>query len=340
MTRGMRTGVIAACGLLLALAACSAPAPSSPVAAAPTPAARFRAQEALYPPWQAGENNDAGQRGLVFTVPPVDVLADFHGRIDHPRLVLYVAGNYYFALAPLVRAFGEAYPQYRGGVYYETLPPGLLQRQMAEGGTITAGNMTWTARPDVFMAGLRANQALKQQGKLIGDIVAFATNDLTIMVPAGNPDHITGLADLARPDLVLAMPNPQFEGVARQIQDSLKAVGGAPLVDTVYTTKVRDGTTILTHIHHRQTPLLLMQGVVRAGVTWTSEAMFQEQIGHPISHVAIPASVNTRAIYSAAAVAGTVHPAAVQAWLRFIGSPVALKILRQYGLKAYEGGGS
>src|ERR1700747_1804335 len=82
-----------------------------------TPADRLKAIEAIYPPWQRGRNNDAIERGLEFTVPPADVLADFHGSLDHPELVLYASGNYFFAMALLVKAFGDAYPQYRGRVF-------------------------------------------------------------------------------------------------------------------------------------------------------------------------------------------------------------------------------
>ena len=57
---------------------------------------------------------------------------------------------------------------------------------------------------------------------------------------------------------------------------------------------------ILTHIHHRQTPLFLIQGVVQAGVTWQSEAMFQEHVGHPIRTLISPAGQNTTAIYAGA----------------------------------------
>ena len=45
---------------------------------------------------------------------PADVLADFLGSIDRPGLVLYVSGNYFFAMTGLVETFGNAYPQYRG----------------------------------------------------------------------------------------------------------------------------------------------------------------------------------------------------------------------------------
>jgi ABC-type molybdate transport system substrate-binding protein len=174
-------------------------------------------------------------------------------------------------------------------------------------------------------------------GTLDGPAVPYATNTLTIMVPAGNPARIHGLADLAKPGLRLAMPNPEFEGVARQIKIALRHAGGPALVKAVYETKVADGTTELTRIHHRQTPLFLMQGRALAGVTWQSEALFQEQAGNPIAHVDIPAAENAAAIYAGALVKGAAHPEAGRAWLDFIRSPRALRILGRYGFKPYAG---
>ncbi len=300
-----------------------------------TPSGRLRAMEAQFPPWQRGENNDAADRGFEFTVAPVDVLSDFHGNIDQPDLVLYVSGNYFFAVRGVVDAFGEAYPRYRGNVYYETLPPGLLIKQMDAGGKVTSGNMTWTAKPDIFMAELSASNNLVRQGKLAEPVVAFATNDLTIMIPAGNPAHVSGLADLGRAGVALAMPNPQFEGVAAQIRASLVKAGGEALAEAVYGAKVRNGETILTRIHHRQTPLFLMQGLAQTGVTWRSEAIFQEKIGNPIGHVDIPPEQNTLAVYSAALVPGAPHPEAARAWLDFIKSDAAFAVFERYGFKRY-----
>ncbi len=293
-------------------------------------------KEDAFPPWQHGANNDAINRGLEFTVPEVDDLADFHGDITDPKLVLYVGGNYYFAMAPLVETFEAQHPEYKGRLYWETIPPGLLVLQMKAGGTITSGNMTWTAKPDVYLAGLGAVRQQIDAGLLTGPAVPYVTNTLTIMVPKGNPAHVSGLTDLARPGLRLVMPNPDFEGIARQIQDSLHKAGGDALVAAVYRTKVQDGSTVLTHIHHRQSPLFLMQGIADAGVTWQSEAMFQEQAGHPIAHVDIPLGQNTTAIYAAAAVKGAAHSDAAQAWLTFIHSPDALAILSRYGFEPYS----
>jgi molybdate transport system substrate-binding protein len=134
------------------------------------------------------------------------------------------------------------------------------------------------------------------------------------------------------------MPNPAFEGIARQIETALTKAGGDQLATVVYDAKVKDGSTILTHIHHRQTPLFLMQGVADAGVTWQSEATFEERAGHPIGHVAIPNADNATAIYAGAEVKGAAHPRAAEAWLNFIHSPDALHIFERYGFKPYAAG--
>ena len=131
------------------------------------------------------------------------------------------------------------------------------------------------------------------------------------------------------------MPNPDFEGVTDQIKISLKKAGGDRLVAMVYETKVKDGSTYLTQIHHRETPMLLMQGRAEAGVTWRSEAIFQEQSGNPIAHVDIPDAENTTGIYAGAIVKGAAHKEAAGKWLAFLKSPDATRIFAGYGFKPY-----
>ncbi len=291
---------------------------------------------AILPPWHEGANDPAGGKGVELTVVEADNLADFHGDATHADLVLYVAGNSFFAMAPLTKAFENAYPSYRGRVYFETLPPGILAKQLTNGGTITVGNMTWTVKPDVFMAGQAGVKTLIDQGALRAPLVSYATNDLAIMVAAGNPKHVAGLADLGRPDVRLAMPNTVTEGVSRQIQASLVKTGGEELRAIVYERKVTAGTSFMTQVHHRQTPVWIMQDKVDAGVTWQSEIVFQRQIGHPIEAVAIPAEQNTVESYSAAIVAAAVHPQAAGDWLAFLQTPEALAVMQGYGFKAVQ----
>ena len=290
----------------------------------------------VYPPWQHGANNDTTDRGLEFTVPEVDNLPDFHGNPIDPKLVLYVGGNYFFALAPLVKAFEAKQPEYKGRIFWETLPPGLLVKQMDSGGTVTVGNMTWAVKPDAYCAGLQAVQRLIDEGKLEAPAVPYVSNVLAIMVPQGNPAHIAKLADLGQKNVRLAMPNPDFEGVTDQIKISLKKAGGDALVTMVYETKVKDGSTYLTQIHHRETPMFLMQGRAEAGVTWRSEAIFQEQSGNAIAHIDIPDAENTTGIYAGAIVKGAAHKEAAEKWLAFLRSTEGAQIFERYGFKPYR----
>lgn len=288
------------------------------------------------PPWSSGANDPSQPQGYVFRVPDVDNVPDLHGNPCGARLVLFIGGNQFFVLPQLIREFEAQHPELAGHIFYETLPPGILRKQMAAGNTLTLGNLTITVQPDVYEAGMRAVRQLQQAGQL-KDEVPYATNELEIMVRAGNPKGIHSLADLARPGLRLSMPNPQWEGVASQIADSLRKAGGDALYKTVYQTKVQNGQTSLTEIHHRQTPMRLMKGAADAGVTWASEVRFQESIHNPIAGVPIPESQNTTAVYAGGVVTGAPHAAAAAQWLQFLESPEAQAIYHRYGFGPVTG---
>jgi molybdate transport system substrate-binding protein len=186
----------------------------SAVIAGPTPSFaaetnQAAAHDAVFPPWQHGRNNDATQRGLDFTIPEVDVLADFPGDLSHPKLVLFVGGNYFFVMAPLVQEFEKEHREYLARIYWETIPPGLLVKQIQAGGTITSGNMTWTVKPDAYFAGLMKVKQLIAQGTLLAPAVPYVTNQLTIMVPKDNPAHVNSLKDLGRADMGSSLTAPR-----------------------------------------------------------------------------------------------------------------------------------
>ena len=285
------------------------------------------------PPWSGQANDPARDRGFVFHVPDVDNVPDLHGNPSDAKLVLFIGGNQFFVLPQLIAAFEVHHPELAGRIFYETLPPGILRKQMAAGNTLTLGNLTLTVPPDVYEAGARALGEMHQAGQ-VGNVVPYATNTLEIMVKAGNPQGIHSLNDLARPDLRLSMPNPQWEGVANQIANSLRKAGGESLYQAVYVNKVRTGKTRLTEIHHRQTPMRILQDQADAGVTWASEVRFQESIHNPIAGVAIPQDQNTTAVYAGGMVTGAPHPQAAAQWLGFLKTPEAQAIYRRYGFQS------
>jgi len=286
------------------------------------------------PPWSKGTNNPAVERGESLQVDDVDNVPDLHGNPESAKLVLFVGGNQFFVMPRLIAGFEHAHPELRGGIFYETLPPGVLRNQMEHGGTLTLGNLTLHVLPDVYEAGGQTLTQMQQQHK-VDSVVSYATNDLEIMVVKGNPKHIKGLADLASAGLRLSMPNPQTEGVARQIAASLKNSGGDHLREMVYGSKVTDGTSYLTQIHHRQTPMRLMQGKSDAGVVWASEVRFQEKIGNPIEGIRIPESENITAVYAAGVVTDAPHRTVAEAWVRYLSSEEGQNTYREFGFKPF-----
>src|SRR5260370_21598146 len=94
-----------------------------------------------------------------------------------------------------------------------------------------------------------------EQANQIKGVVPYATNDLEIMIPAANPKNFQSLKDLRRADAALSMPNPEPEGVANQIADSLRKAGGDSLYHAVYQDQLINVMSILTEIHHPQRPM-------------------------------------------------------------------------------------
>ena len=285
------------------------------------------------PPWSKGANDPAAEKGYAFQVSDVDNVPDIHGNPCDAKLVIFIGGNQFFVLPQLIAAFEEQHPELKGHIFYETLPPGILRKQIAANDAITLGNLTIQVKPDVYEAGARVLKQMEQANQVKG-VVQYATNDLEIMIPAANPKNIQSLKDLGRADVALSMPNPQWEGVANQIASSLRKAGGDSLYQAVYQDKVKNGKTVLTEIHHRQTPMRIMSGRADAGVTWASEVRFQESIGNPIKGIVIPADLNTTAIYAGGVMQDAPHPAIAAQWLAFLKSPQAQTIYHQYGFRS------
>ncbi|UGB39552.1 substrate-binding domain-containing protein [Frateuria soli] len=279
------------------------------------------------PPW-----NPPPTGGVHFSAPPVDAIADLHGDVVDPQLTVFFAGNQFMVVHDLLEAFRAAHPEYRR-IFVETLPPGILARQI-ETGSLVMGNLRIALQPDVYTAGKGAIAERQRQHGWFAETFDYARNPLAILVARGNPKHIRGLADLARPDVRVSMPNPAWEGIARQIQASYRKAGGEALDKAVMQTKVADGSTFLTHIHHRQSPLRVLQGESDAAPVWSTEAYFQQQIlRHPVETVAIPAQQNSVATYTAARMKEAPHPEAARDFLAFMRGPQAQAIYRKYGFQ-------
>ena len=280
----------------------------------------------VQPPWSTPIYG-----GTEITVPGLENVPDIHGDINDPQLVIFFAGNQYMLVNRLMRAFTEAHPEYPRVVAF-TFPPGRLITSMERGDGILIGNMHVTLKPDILTAGRGSMAMLQDKHRWFDRTEVYAKNSLAIMVYKGNPRHVTGLTSLAEADLQLCMPNPEWEGIAKHaIIPALKATGGDALVNAVYKEKVAKGTTFLTHIHHRQTPIRIMERKCDAGVVWHTEAWFHdEMLHHPISTVTIPEKENKVVAYVAGLMKAAPHPKAARAFMDFLMSPEGQAIYNQY----------
>jgi hypothetical protein len=53
----------------------------------------------------------------------------------------------------------------------------------------------------------------REEEELSGEPRRYASNTLALLAARGNPHHVTGLGDLARPGLRVALPNPETESI-------------------------------------------------------------------------------------------------------------------------------
>ena len=280
----------------------------------------------VQPPW-----NKPLYGGTEVTVPGLENVPDIHGDINDPQLVIFFAGNQYMLVNGLMRAFIDAHPDYQHVVAF-TLPPGRLITAIERKEGILIGNMRITLKPDILTAGAGSMAALQKKHGWFESTEVYAKNRLAIMVRKGNPGHVTGLESLADAKIRLCMPNPEWEGIAKHaIIPALKKAGGDALADKVYKEKVADGTTFLTHIHHRQTPIRIMEGKCDAGVVWYTEAWFHDdKMHHQTSTVMIPDKDNKVVAYTAGLMKNAPHAAAARAFMEFLMSPKGQAIYGEY----------
>ncbi|WP_448811415.1 molybdate ABC transporter substrate-binding protein [Agromyces bauzanensis] len=104
-----------------------------------------------------------------------------------------------FAAASLTDAFGEL------AAHFEAGHPNVDVVLNSGGSTALAQQVVEGAPVDVFASAAEAPMATIVDAGLAIDPVVFATNTLELVVPAGNPAGVTGLADLANPDLRVAL---------------------------------------------------------------------------------------------------------------------------------------
>jgi molybdate transport system substrate-binding protein len=128
-----------------------------------------------------------------------------------------------FAAASLTDVFPDL------GRQLEDEHPGLRVRFNFAGSSALATQITQGAPVDVFASANEAQMAVVTDAGLAEHPEVFAANVLEIAVPAGNPGNVTGLRDLARTELTVALCAPEVPcGAAAQQVLATAGVTAAP----------------------------------------------------------------------------------------------------------------
>jgi ABC-type molybdate transport system substrate-binding protein len=252
---------------------------------------------------------------------------------DTADLVLLMAGNQFMAMADLIAAFRRVHPQI-GTMFYETLPPGMELRQILAGGAVFQDRML-RMTPDIYSAvSEEAMRRLSDAGHLEpGDYRLYLHNRLSLMVPAGNPAGIAAVGDLGRPEIRISQPDPANEDIARHILQMYRDAGGERLVHRIMEEKRTAGTTMMTVVHHRETPQRITDRTADVGPVWATEIHHARSLGLPIDEVQPGATLDqrNRINYYVCRLKSAPHPENAQKFLEFILSSVAQAIYDRYG---------
>lgn len=281
----------------------------------------------------------SGLETVDFDIAPFDSVADLCGDPVGAGLVAFMNGNQFMALPSVMESFAALAGDI--DIFYESLPPGVLIDQI-KAGRLQMGSLTISLRPDVIAAAPDALGRLAEEG-VVGEIVEYASNNLAMLMPVGSAVPVVEVGDLAADGVRIAMPDPKTEGVGRLMVEVLRTAGGDGLVEEVMVEKVGRGETILTQIHHRQSPLWLDLGRVDVAPVWATEARYHLARGAAYKVVPIEDGINRWGRYAIAALNDAPHPDVAKAFVAHMVDPRTARIYESFGfgppMGAVDGGG-
>jgi ABC-type Fe3+ transport system substrate-binding protein len=152
------------------------------------------------------------------------------------------------------------------------------------------------------------------------------------MVSEGNPEGIKTVLDLCRDDVRISQPGA-MENITRYITDMYRSAGGDALVKKIMDDKRAEGTTILTIVHHRETPLRMKKGTVDVGPVWATEVRNAQSVGLKVEAIEPGEGLDQRdkVNYYIAKLKNAPHPENATKFLSFMKTPQAQDIYKRFG---------
>jgi molybdate transport system substrate-binding protein len=203
-----------------------------------------------------------------------------------------------FGAASLTETFTEV-----GGATFSFGASSALVTQIQQG-----------APADVFASADEKNMQKLVDAGLVETPKVFAHNTLEIVTGPGNPKHISGLADLAKPELVVVLADPSVPVGAYSQQALTKA--GVTVKPRSLELDVKAALTKVT------------TGEADAAIVYASDV---RGVGAKATGVEIPKDQNVTATYPIAVVKASTHQQAAKAFVQAILSSRGQAALHRHG---------
>ena len=249
-------------------------------------------------------------------------------------LVLWLAGNQFFAMADVIQAFQRQNPSVRS-VGLITLPPGLLMRAIQKGGW-RYQDRAFPMQPDVYGSTEIGHLRQLRAGDKMDFYLVYLHNEMELIVAKGNPKQIKGVDDLGRSDVRSMLPNPVDEGIMTfyakpmlQRHDLWERLSGGKECKSCQPT----ASTYFTAVHHREIPIAIKAGTTDVGIVWVTETRNELQEGGEVQSISLPPqdSMMREVAYVAGALRQAKHPLAARRYLDFLKTDEAQSAYARYG---------
>ena len=218
---------------------------------------------------------------------------------QQPTLNVFAAASLTDAFTQLGSDFTAAHPDVK--VSFNFAGSNDLVTQLQQG-----------APADVLATADASN--MDAAGDLVGTPQTFAGNKLIIAVEPGNPQHITGLADLARKDLKVVLAAPEVPA-GKYAQEALGKAGV-----TV--------NPVSLEVSVKGVVTKISLGEADAGIVYVTDVAAATG---KIDGVPIPDDQNVTATYPIATLTGSKHPDDAKAFMDFVLSDAGQKVLADNG---------
>lgn len=200
---------------------------------------------------------------------------------------------------------------------FEDAHPGLEVRVSYGGSSALAEQIVSGAPADVFFSADEQTMQTVVDAGLAADPQVLLTNTLQLVVPAGNPGGVTGLADLADRSLVVALCDPSVPCGSAAVS-LLKRADVAASIDT-FDDDVR---AVLTRV---------VLGEVDAALVYRTDVI---AAGDAVEGIEVAEAADVVNRYPVAVLSTAPHRVAAQEFVDFLTSPDGREVFERAGFVA------